>query len=197
MKIKTTMLAVMLYVTTHAFTANNPSSNYILEVKGQVSNYGIDVTNAYIILFCNNQIIENKMVERGKFSLKLKSNNYYVLEVRSEGFLPKRIVLNTNDVPDNISEKHIYEIILDLVPVELVKLVDHTELDFPYAVITYDKAKGYFMHNQKYAAKMQLEEIKVTTQGELEKKYLSFVAQMESQNQTTSSEIKKKLQIVK
>lgn len=112
---------------------------------------GIGVT---VNLYDGNTMISSyKTKKNAKFAIDAPENKHYTLEFVKEGFVTKRVIINTKLLPENrIEEK---DFAFDVYMIQEKEGVDYSILDFPIALIEYRKSVRAFDYNKKYTRKMR------------------------------------------
>ena len=83
------------------------------------------------------------------FQFILDANQYYTIEVSKPGYL-KRFVAISTVLPNNIEITPIFTFEFDVVLLKEKKIVDDYYLDFPVALISYNKKSEVFENNNNY-----------------------------------------------
>ncbi len=89
----------------------------------------------------------------GTFEFVIPENKYVALVVEKEGFMSKYIIFDTRSerMPKNLEP---YDCHIDLVLESDLKGIDVSRLDFPIAIVEFDKKTRKFNHNQSYTDNM-------------------------------------------
>ena len=83
------------------------------------------------------------------FSFTLEINKYYTIEISKPGFVKRSVVISTF-MPSDISVKPIFEYWFQVELFKEKKDVDDYYLDFPVALIGYNRTAGVFDNNHSY-----------------------------------------------
>ncbi|PKP51308.1 MAG: hypothetical protein CVT95_01180 [Bacteroidetes bacterium HGW-Bacteroidetes-12] len=131
--------------------------NFTGYLKDEENNKLKDVT---VNIYDQNELISTEIVSK-KFSYDLNVNTYYTLELVKDGFFTKRISISTFGAK-NSTEPFLFAVEM-LVAEDKNKKLD---IDFPSALIEYDKKKQIFDYNVSYTKniKKQSEEVFVEKQ---------------------------------
>lgn len=133
------------------------SDEYRLSVGGRITDGENKLEGCQIVAYRENERLDTiRTGKNGRFDLFLKLNESYSLEFSMPGFVPKRIVIDTHaDVP----EEHLLTVplVMDISMLEVAKYqgVDTDVLDFPFAIVRYDKRVDAFVQDQDYTMGMQ------------------------------------------
>lgn len=130
-----------------------------LIIYGKVLNNGIILRSIEFRLYEGNDLVVNGNLDRrGEFELPLYANQNYVLEINADGYLPKRFYFNTS-IPQGEQKLYTFGFFVSLLPEERVKGADIFSLDFPYAIVSYNKETSAFDFSEKYSEEMRSEEM--------------------------------------
>ena len=130
---------------------------FFLPVTGRITDGENKLEGCRIVTYDGNDVIAEFATDKsGKFEVRLGLNKQYGLEFHKDGFVPKRIVIDTRaDVP---AEHLMYvPLIMDISMLEEDKYegVDTDVLDFPFAIVKYSKVVDAFVQDQEYTMGMQ------------------------------------------
>lgn len=130
-----------------------PGKKACLNISGSVESADKSGAKEITIqLIEENQVIDSiKVSQREEFGFLLERNKHFAIKVIRPGFQPRLISISTM-MPDSMNEERVYRFHFDLLqqPEENVNKVQEDLIDFPVAVICYDKGKGYFDYNDHY-----------------------------------------------
>ncbi len=150
MKLKSTILLSFLMISCFLMKATDSS----LLIKGFITEKGKKSHEAEIKAFEGNDLIwSSTTAPDGSFELIIPHNKYVALVVEKDGFMSKYIIFDTRSerMPRNLEP---YECHIDLVREEDLKGIDVSRLDFPIAIVEFDKKSKQFNHNQSYTDNM-------------------------------------------
>lgn len=130
---------------------------YLLPVSGRITDGENRLAGCRIVTYDGNEAVGEVTTDKnGKFEVALKLARQYGLEFHKEGFVPKRIVIDTRaEVP---AEHLAYvPLVMDIsmLAVEKYQGVDTDVLDFPFAIVRYNKVVDAFVQDQEYTMGMQ------------------------------------------
>lgn len=126
-----------------------------LAIVGSVTEEGKHCAEATITLYEDNEVINTfKTPRNGRFQLLLHTDKYYTLEVTKQGYVQKRISIDTNMGNRQISVP-VYECDLDIIPDNLFRGIDIGDLDFPMAIVSFKPKTHDFAHNEIYTSTMR------------------------------------------
>lgn len=112
----------------------------IITISGEVNEDGHELKNANVSLLKNNipltEIITDK---NGGFSFTLKTDNQYMLVFSKPGYVSKKIYVNTENIPTNIS------IVRSGIDVELFREIDGVD----FSILNEPIGKFFYIANKK------------------------------------------------
>tara|TARA_R110002049_G_scaffold181632_7_gene349096 strand:- start:1486 stop:1989 length:504 start_codon:yes stop_codon:yes gene_type:complete len=123
-----------------------------VKIKGEIMLSTNESVATKIYVFEGNQLIDSTTTTRtGKFDIELPLGNKYVVELKQDGFLSKRMAINT-EVSDLNKRVPNFSFLCELVKVE--NSIYTAELDFPVTLIKMNEKKGEFEFNSTYTKVM-------------------------------------------
>lgn len=129
-----------------------------LRINGRLDKTTKNLAGVYTVnLILDNKVIETKTLNTSKgFSFKLERDNIYAIRIEKEGFIAKTVSISTK-VPKNLSEDetYIFDISTSLLSADLVGLLTDDDIDFPAALINFNKGADCFELNKKYTENLQ------------------------------------------
>lgn len=136
--------------------ADQPSMANMLPITGKVTDGQNKLEGCEVVVFRDNEQITSMATGRtGKFEVLLETGPQYAVEFRKEGFLPKRLLVDTrNDLPAEQAVFMPLSMDLSLLKAEKYAGGNTDVLDFPFAIIRYDKRAGTFVQDQRYTDDM-------------------------------------------
>lgn len=91
---------------------------------------------------------------KGRFLFSCGVEKYYTLEFKKEGYVTKRVVINTRDTKYIRKKIKVFE--FDVVLIKESSEVDYEEYDFPVTIIEISKNRDEFVQNSKYTRKRRI-----------------------------------------
>lgn len=83
------------------------------------------------------------------FSFTLDVNEYYTIEISKSGFVKRSVVISTI-LPTDVSVKPLFSFGFEVILFKEKKGIDDYYLDFPVALISYNKKSEVFENNHTY-----------------------------------------------
>ena len=128
-----------------------PNGNFaksIITISGRVNEEGHELQNANVLLLKNNiPVNEVTTDEIGGFSFTLKTDNQYMIVFSKSGYVSKKILVNTENVPTNTS------ILRSGIDVELFREIDGVDfsiLNQPIGEFFYSPNKKNLDYDKEY-----------------------------------------------
>lgn len=128
------------------------AEGWYLPVFGQVFEDGKKCEDASVKVYLENEELGTFPIsKKGGFRLELDLDNFYTIEVSKNGFITKRVSVDTH-MDENVVDYAAYDCFINLHPVNEVTGVDTDYFDFPAAIVRYDAELGGFYHSDHYLA---------------------------------------------
>lgn len=138
--------------------SNTTETEVCLEVTGNLdASMKIKEGSYTVKLLHDNKVIDQFVVDaKAKFKLNLKRNTSYTIRIEKEGYIPRLVSVNTT-LPETARKNSLYRFHFDmqLFSDTYAKYFDADDIDFPIALIAYDKNKGLFHYDKNYTARIQ------------------------------------------
>ncbi len=83
------------------------------------------------------------------FAFRLETNQYYTIEVTKAGYITRSVVIST-ELPKNVDLRIIFKYGFEVVLFKEKKWKDDFYLDFPVALISYNKKSEVFENSNNY-----------------------------------------------
>jgi hypothetical protein len=159
------VLLVMIVLAGSSFTLNKKdkqdkdAEEICLEISGDIGFEGDIRNQSYKVeLIHYNTVIQTDTMENlsSVFRFHLKKNAYYTIRISKEGYAPKLVSVCTildENVKDNVYCQ--FHFTTSLITRDEAARLDKDALEFPIAVVSYDKIKKAFYDNKKYTANIK------------------------------------------
>ena len=128
-------------------------------VDGRMTDGENKLVGAEVVVFKGNEQVEATKTDKGgRFKVKLEMNQDYAMEFRQEGFVAKRIAIDTRMPKPKPGQE------FELVPLDItISLLEKArydgaptdDLDFPFAIIKFNKRTLTFEQDAEYTMGMQ------------------------------------------
>ncbi len=135
---------------------NLSDTSECLEVKGKFDGSVKDFNGVYMAkLILDNKVIETQILNtRKSFLFTLQKNRLYAVRVEKAGYISKTVSISTYTSEKSMNEKNEYAFNFEtnLISESLYACFDDDDVDFPVALVSYNKACDCFEHNKEYTA---------------------------------------------
>lgn len=134
---------------------DSTSTKTCLEVLGiAVDNNNKPINGATVTLYKENDELEwtevtSVVYHEHSFSFKLDVNEYYTIEISRPGYVTRSVGISTK-IPSDVSLKDMFHYEFEVELFSQQKGVDDYYMDFPVALISYDKKRDVFDNNYAY-----------------------------------------------
>jgi len=134
----------------HAMIAGADAKN-ILEIRAHVIYRDSKIEGAVIKLFQENLVVKKYVTKsNGKFKFLLFGESEYMIEVSKDKFVTERISINTK-VDGPIFANPMFQFSIDLMKASKFEGIDLSRMDFPTALIKYDRKLEDYSYDKAYA----------------------------------------------
>ena len=132
-----------------------------LEIKGYVFEDDNKIDGALVKLYQNNKMVKMMKTKKSKFQFVLFTGEHYMVEVVKSNSFTERIQFSTIEKTE-FEGKYTYEFRVDLTKESEFEGVDVSNLDYPTAIIKYDKEEGEYMYDVAYSLQVKADLRKMT-----------------------------------
>jgi len=123
----------------------------VLDISGYILLDDKKVEGAIVKLYQDNLIVDKLSTKKnGKFRFMLFSDSEYMIEVSKQDCVDERIYISTKN-EGTMDDKYYFEFIADLMKLKEFKGINFSNLDFPTAIIKYDKDDDEYVHDKVYS----------------------------------------------
>ena len=128
----------------------------VLPINGRITDGEKKLEGCEILVYEGNETVGRQVTEKsGRFNMGLGLGKEFAIEFRKDGFLPKRILVDTRaELPKGLYEIAPLEMEMNMLPASKYEGADTDVLDFPFAIVKYDKKVGAFVQDQQYTSDM-------------------------------------------
>lgn len=150
------LLAItLLMFCSHALHAQQETvREHVLPVKGRTMSGDKKLEACNVLVFQGNEPLTEQMTGRdGKFATGLPIGGEYAIEFRREGYMPKRVLVDTrmDKLPEGTLIFEPLDLTVSLLEMERYAGADADVLDFPCAIVRWDRKAGQFAADEEYA----------------------------------------------
>ena len=145
---------LLLAASTHAQDSAGPVLS--LPVNGRVFEGDRKLEGCEVLTFKGNELVGTQVTNgNGRFGMILGLGEEYAIEFRKEGFLAKRILVDTRgELPKDLVEIAPLDMAMNMLTASKYQGADIDELDFPFAIVRYDRSSKAFIQDNQYTADM-------------------------------------------
>jgi len=128
----------------------------MLTIDGRVSDGEHKLSGCDVLTYKGNELIGKQATTgNGRFGMLLGLGEEFAIEFRKEGYLPKRILVDTRgNLPKDLVEIAPIEMAMSMLKASKYDGADTDELDFPFAIVRYDRGAKAFVQDQQYTVDM-------------------------------------------
>lgn len=128
-----------------------------LEICAQAVWNGEAQKGVTMVLYCGNEeVMRIDSTEFSKVYFTLKRDRNYTVQISKDGFVPRLVSISTY-VPSSVPLKPIFRFEFEVEMLEQVKGEDNFYIDFPVALVSFNKSKDCFEHSRKYTSRIKRE----------------------------------------
>ncbi|MBL7963522.1 MAG: carboxypeptidase regulatory-like domain-containing protein [Flavobacteriales bacterium] len=141
----------------HAMAQQGEKGKLLLSVSGRVLNGDDRLAGCEVVVFKGNQVMSTSTSDKnGRFSTALDLDTLCAIEFRATGFLSKRILVDTRaKVPAIVLAETPLVMNVRMQDAGKYEGVDTDVLDYPYALVKFDKKQNAFVEDPAYTSGMQ------------------------------------------
>lgn len=145
-----------LLLISHYAAAQEASDELVplMFTNGMVKSDGAKLDSCTVIVYLNNESVHSAVTGRsGKYELLLKQDQEYGIVFQREGFVPKRIMIDTHAkiAPEKFASLSL-AMVINLIKADKFDGANTDALDFPFAIMKYDAKLNGFGEDQAYTA---------------------------------------------
>jgi hypothetical protein len=146
------------FVFTCSLTAGNgyADSTLCLELSGRVTRLKEAEHKHYKVeLVYNGQTVDSMIVkDKKEFRFKLKKNTVYGIRITKPGFITRYISIDTS-IPGYANRIFRFEFDTELIDTEQLQRLNKDALDFPIAIISFNKDLKGFYYDEEYTSNIK------------------------------------------
>lgn len=133
-----------------------PTDSRVLEVTGRISDGDKKLAGCEVVVYEGNEIVATQLTDKsGRFGLGLGLQKEFAIVFQKEGFLPKRMLVDTRGkVPAELENLVPIEMEMSMLRAEKYEGADTDVLDFPFAMVKWNRQVLAFVQDQQYTAGM-------------------------------------------
>ena len=150
--------AVIVFLFNTLLKAQSPHHAVCVEVNGKVAGLKSKSGTTYKVeLLCNDKILDAKIIQNNKtFNFCVPKNEYCAIRISKPGYATRLISVYSH-VFQNDSGFYRFDFETELIEEAKAARLDKELLDFPIAIISYDKQVNGFYYNEEYTSNIKRE----------------------------------------
>jgi hypothetical protein len=154
-----TLLLLLMVVFPAAAQVNAPLEGeepMVLQIIGRITDGEKKLPGCAVEVFDGNELVGRQESDKtGYFSLGLGMGKEFALVFQREGFMPKKILVDTRaKLPKDLIGLPELRLELSMLPVAKYEGADTDVLDFPFAIVRWDKRTSSFQQDAQYTTGM-------------------------------------------
>lgn len=148
--------SAMLTAFSACLAAAAQEEGLVLPITGRITDGEKRLEGCEVLVYDGNDMVGRQVTDRsGRFNLGMGLGKEFAIEFRKEGFLPKRVLVDTRaELPKDLVEIAPLEMEMSMLTASKYEGADTDMLDFPFAIVKYDKRAMAFIQDQQYTADM-------------------------------------------
>ena len=127
-----------------------------LQITGRITDGEKKLEGCKVTVFEGNERKGEQLTDKnGRFGLGMGMQRDFAVVFEKEGFLPKRVLVNTHaKIPVGYAELPPVEMEMSMLPADKYDGADTDVLDFPFAIVQWDRQLLAFVQDPQYTAGM-------------------------------------------
>lgn len=128
----------------------------VLEITGRISDGEKKLAGCEVIVYEGNEVVGQQVTDKsGRFGLGLGLQKEFAIVFQKDGFLPKRVLVDTRaKLPASTIALAPLDMEMSMLPAAKYEGADTDVLDFPFAIISWNRQAGAFTQDQQYTVGM-------------------------------------------
>lgn len=146
-------LAIMLSLSASA----QKTDQHMLPILGKVVYDKERIEGCQVKVYQGNKLIYDELTSKsGKYEVELPVGHQYMVHFNKEGYLSKMFSVDAeNGLPKEVTAYPPFTVNVILIPNERFAGVDMDHLEFPFALVHYNKRLAMFDNDPKYTQNMK------------------------------------------
>ena len=128
----------------------------LLEVTGRITDGEKKLEGCSVVVYEGNEVVGDQKTDKsGRFGLGLGLNKEFAVVFQKEGFLPKRVLIDTRaKIPADLAALPPVEMEMSMLRADKYEGADTDVLDFPFAIVSWNRSLLAFVQDQQYTVDM-------------------------------------------
>jgi len=162
---------MLLAMSSGSFAKDTLNAPAVFKLNVKVKTSLHELAGLTVHLYDHNTLVQTiSPNKKGSFKARLERNKYYTLEFSMPGYYSKRIAFSTY-VADDIVNESVFKFDVYMIANDELKGVDASTLDFPVALVSYDKKARELSYDKRYTEKVSFEHERLLFEAQLRKRY--------------------------
>lgn len=147
---------VLLMSSVASLAAGQQVDTRTLEITGRIIDGEKKLQGCEVIVYDGNEVVGTQVTDKnGRFGLGLGLQKEFAIVFQKEGFLPKRMLVDTRGkIPYELENLVPIDMEMSMLPAEKYEGADTDVLDFPFAMVKWNRQLLAFTQDQQYTAGM-------------------------------------------
>lgn len=149
-------LLMWCFLLASAAVAQKEADPWLLEITGRITDGEKKLSGCQVIVYEGNEVVGDQVTDKsGRFGLGLGMGKEFAIVFQKEGFLPKRVLVDTRaKIPAELAAIPPVEMEMSMLPAGKYEGADTDVLDFPFAIVRWNRQLLAFVQDQQYTADM-------------------------------------------
>jgi hypothetical protein len=128
----------------------------VLEITGRISDGEKKLAGCEVVVYEGNDVVAQQLTDKaGRFAIGLGLQREYAVVFQKEGFLPKRVLVDTRaKIAAGTTALAPIEMEMSMLVASKYDGADTDMLDFPFAIVQWNKQVGAFTQDHEYTVGM-------------------------------------------
>lgn len=128
----------------------------VLDITGRITDGEKKLAGCEVVVYEGNDVIGTQLTDKsGRFGLGLGLGKEYAIVFQKEGFLPKRVLVDTRaKIPVEIRDLAPLDMEMSMLLATKYDGANTDMLDFPFAIVKWNRQVGAFTQDQQYTTDM-------------------------------------------
>lgn len=149
-----TLIGIPVICPAQLVNSRDQATGWYVPATVKVTLEGAKAKDLDVIIYKDNKQLQKLKVEKGRFTLNLDLDNAYTLVIQKAGYRNKSVYMDTHMPKDQVSYAA-YQCTINLEAADKFTHADPFFLDFPGAIVRWDKQVQGFQPNAQYLADIQ------------------------------------------
>lgn len=138
------------------FLSAQSAEPLVLEITGRISDGEKKLAGCEVIVYEGNEVVGQQITDKsGRFGLGLGLQKEFAIVFQKDGFLPKRVLVDTRaKLPAGTIALAPLDMEMSMLPAAKYEGADTDVLDFPFAIVSWNRQAGAFTQDQQYTVGM-------------------------------------------